>query len=102
MKSILILFGLLLCGCRQSPRNLLIGKWEIESPRIVTEFHTDGTTSFSALGQTLNGTYRWNSPDELETNLNGRVARSKAEVREEALELTNENHETIVFKRISH
>ncbi len=50
-------------------------------------------------GQTLHGTYKLNGGDELEWTLNGRTTKARVHVSREQIELTNDDNQTIKYRR---
>jgi|SRR5579871_1418367 len=91
---------LLASACNSGPRNLLLGKWELESGiKMTAEFRNDGTAQMTMFGQTLQGTYKVNPENELEWNLNGNSTKAKFNVTATELELTDDQNRTIKYKR---
>jgi hypothetical protein len=91
--------ALVLCACSATPQNRIVGKWEADAAvKLTAEFRGDGTAAITMFGQTLQGTYKLND-GELEWTLNGRTTRTKALVTATELELTDQDHQTIKYKR---
>lgn len=88
------------CGLGGTP-SLIIGKWEVENAplKMTAEFNGDGTAKMTILGQTLQGRYKLNGGDELEWTMNGMSTRAKINVTATELELTNDQKETIKYRR---
>jgi len=92
--------ALFLSACSSRPQSLIVGKWEAESAAKVTaEFSEDGTAKLTMLGQTLSGTYKLNTEDELEWTVNGITTRMKVHVTATELEVTDGSNRTIKYKR---
>ena len=102
--------ALFVCACGSGPQSLILGKWEAASAtsggvevdtamKITAEFSRDGTAMITMFGQTLRGTYKLNGENELEWTLNGRTTKSKVNVTATELELTNDENQTIKYKR---
>ena len=93
--------ALFVSACGSSPQSLILGKWEVEGAAIkmTAEFIQDGTAKITMFGQTLQGTYKLNSENELEWTLNGRTTKSKVNVTATQLELTDAANRTIKYKR---
>jgi hypothetical protein len=92
---------LLLYACGSSNQSLILGKWEVENAptKMTAEFRSDGTATVGILGQTVQGTYKWNAEDELEWSMNGRSTKAKVKVTPTELELTDDQNRTIKYKR---
>jgi major membrane immunogen (membrane-anchored lipoprotein) len=100
-KVLAICCALFLSACGSTPRSLILGKWEVESAiKMTAEFSRDGTAKLTMLGQTLQGTYRINSENELEWTMNGRTTKGKLNVTAAELELTDPEGRTIRYKRL--
>ena len=91
---------LLASACASSSQSLILGKWEVEnSPmKMTAEFHRDGTANITMLGQTVQGKYQLND-GELVWTMNGITTKAKANVTVAELELTNDQNQTIKYKR---
>ena len=103
-KSIVVVFAtsvvMLVSSCASTPQTLILGKWEAESAlKVTAQFRRDGTARLTMFGQTLHGTYALNSENELEWTLNGRTTKSKCHVTANELELTNDENQTIKYRR---
>jgi uncharacterized protein (TIGR03066 family) len=96
----LVCVALSLSGCGSSPQNLIVGKWETGQAggKITVEFAKDGKAKLTTFGQTLQGTYKVNSGDELEWTLNGKNTKCKMKVTPTKLELTSEGN-TITYNK---
>jgi hypothetical protein len=105
------LVALLMSACGSSPQSLIVGKWEVAGAkvagadvanadvvRMTAEFSRDGTAKITMFGQTLQGTYKLDSGNELEWTLNGITTKSKVNVTATELELTDASR-TITYKR---
>ena len=108
--------ALFLSACGSSPQSLILGKWEVArakvggtevaSPVVVgaiklsAEFSRDGTAKITMFGQTVQGKYKLNSGNELEWTMNGMSTKSKVNVTAIELELTNDQNQTIKYKRM--
>jgi hypothetical protein len=68
--------------------------------KMTAEFSGDGTAKITMLGQTVLGRYKLNSGNELEWTMNGMSTKSKVTVTATELELTNDTHQTIKYKRM--
>jgi len=91
--------ALFLSACTPSPQSLIIGKWEAESAvKVTAEFYKDGTAKLTMFGQTVQGTYKLDD-SELEWTVNDRTTKSKVNVTETELELTDDANRTIKYKR---
>jgi hypothetical protein len=92
---------LLLVSCSNSPQSLILGRWEVENAptKMTAEFRSDGTATIGILGQTVQGTYRFNGTDELEWSMNGMSTKAKVKVTTTELELTDNANRTIQYKR---
>jgi hypothetical protein len=66
---------------------------------MTAEFRSDGTATIGILGQTVQGTYRFNGTDELEWSMNGMSTKAKVKVTTTELELTDNANRTIKYKR---
>jgi hypothetical protein len=88
-------------GCGSSPQNLLVGKWEAgqAGAKVTVEFSKDGKARLGMLGQTLQGTYKVNSGNELEWTVNGKTTKCKMKVTGSELELTSEGN-TITYRKV--
>src|SRR5262245_14024249 len=86
----------LLSGCGSSPQSLILGKWEVENAptKMTAVFKSDGRATISMLGQTLQGTYKLNTENELEWSMNGMTTKSKVKVTANELELTDNANRT--------
>jgi hypothetical protein len=93
---------LFLSACGTSAQSLILGKWEVENAptKMTAEFKKDGTAKLSILGHTLQGTYKVNGENELEWSVNGRTTKSKMNVTDAVLELTDDANRTIRYKRM--
>jgi hypothetical protein len=92
--------ALLGSSCGSTPQSLILGKWEAESAlKVTAQFRRNGTARLTMFGQTLHGTYKLNGGDELEWRLNGRTTKAKVHVTASELELTNDDNQTIKYKR---
>jgi len=93
--------ALFLVACLSTPQSLIVGKWEVEGApmKMVAEFHPDGTAFVTMLGQRLRGTYKL-SGDNLEWTMNGTTTRMKVNVTVSELEVTNDQNQTIKYKRL--
>ncbi len=93
--------AVILAACGSSPQSLIVGRWEAESAAKVTaEFSDDGTAKLTMLGQTLRGTYKMNTEDELEWTVNGMTSKMKVHVTQTELEVTDRrSNQTIKYKR---
>jgi hypothetical protein len=92
--------ALLVAACGASPQSLIVGKWEAESAlKVTAEFGRDGTAKLSMFGQTLQGRYKLNAENELEWTLKGITTKSRVNVDATELELTDDAHRTIKYKR---
>ena len=90
---------LFLPACAPRPQSLIVGTWEAEAAtKIVAEFRADGTAHLTMFGQTIHGTWQL-SGDELVWSMNGRTTKAKVNVTAAELELTDDNHRTIKYKR---
>jgi hypothetical protein len=100
--SILLLTAALFASaCGRSPQALILGKWEIEGMPTAFEFQKDNTALYSFTGITERGTYQLRGNDELELNFPSKRTKFRVAVTEQALEMTNQSHQTMVFKRVS-
>ena len=88
-------------ACAPSPQNLILGKWEIQNvpTKMTAQFNSDGTASVTIFGQTMQGTYKMNSEDELEWSMNGMSTRAKVKLTASELELPDSSNRTIKYKR---
>lgn len=102
--SIVLIAGLavLLSACGSSPQTLILGKWEVVNApmKMTAEFNADGTAKITMLGQTLQGRYTLDGGNELVWTLNGITSKGKANVTATELEVTDEGHRTIKYKRM--
>lgn len=95
-----IYIAVLMSACGSSPQSLILGKWEIESGlKMTAEFHKDGTATITMFGQTLQGTYKLSPENELDWTMNGRSSKAKVSVTTTELELTDDQNQTIKYKR---
>jgi hypothetical protein len=94
--------ALLISACGPSPQTLILGKWEVENAplKMTAEFSPDGTAKITMFGQTVQGKYKLNSGNELEWTMNGMSTKSKVNVTAIELELTNDQNQTIKYKRM--
>jgi hypothetical protein len=91
---------LFLSACGSSAERLILGKWEADGAvKITAEFSNDGTAKLSMFGQTLHGTYKLNSDNELEWTLNNITTKNKVVVSDNELDVTNDSNQTIKYKR---
>jgi hypothetical protein len=67
--------------------------------KVTAEFNRDGTARITMFDQTLQGTYKLNTENELEWTLNGRTTKSKVKVTATELEVTDDANRTIKYKR---
>lgn len=92
---------LFLSACGSSAQSLILGKWEADGAvKITAEFSSDGTAKLTMFGQTLHGTYKLNSDDELEWTLNSITTKNKVVVTTTELDITNDSNQTIKYKRL--
>jgi hypothetical protein len=92
--------ALAVSSCGSTPQSLILGKWNAESAlKVTAQFRPDGTAKLTMLGQTVQGTYKLNPENELEWTLNGRTTRAKVHVTANELELTNDENQTIKYRR---
>ena len=95
-----VCMALFVSACGSSPQSLILGKWEVESAiKMTAEFSGDGTAKLTMFGQTLQGTYKLNTENELEWTLNGKTTKSKVKVTATELELTDDANRTIKYRR---
>ena len=96
-----ICVALFISSCVSGARSLIIGNWEVDgSPmKMTAQFNRDGTAKLTIFGQTLQGTYKVNGENELEWTMNGKTTRTKINVTPTELELTNDENQTIKYKR---
>ena len=95
-----VCMALFICACGSSPQSLILGKWEVDSAiKVTAEFNRDGTARITMFDQTLQGTYKLNTENELEWTLNGRTTKSKVKVTATELEVTDDANRTIKYKR---
>jgi hypothetical protein len=94
--------ALFVSACGSSPQSLILGKWEVENAplKMTAEFSPDGTAKITMFGQTVQGKYKLNSGNELEWTMNGMSTKSKVNVTAIELELTNDQNQTIKYKRM--
>ena len=100
--ALLACVALFVSACGPSPQNLILGKWEVENApmKMTAEFSPDGTAKITMFGQTVQGKYKLNSGNELEWTMNGMSTKSKVNVTAIELELTNDQNQTIKYKRM--
>jgi hypothetical protein len=80
---------------------MILGRWQVESAiKMTVEFNGDGTAKLTMLGQTVRGTYKLDSGNELEWTMNGMTTKCKVNVTPLELDLTDEANRTIRYKRI--
>jgi len=92
--------ALFMTACAPSPQTLILGILEIDNGmKIAAEFHPNGTAKITMFGQTLQGTYKLTPDQELEWNMNGITTKSKAKVTLTELEITNDQNQTVKYKR---
>ncbi len=92
--------ALFVSACGSTPQSLILGRWEVESAiKVTAEFSRDGTAKLTMFGQTLQGTYKLNSENELEWTLNGKTTKAKVNVTATELELTDDANQTIKYRR---
>jgi hypothetical protein len=92
--------ALFVSACGSSPQSLILGKWEVDSAiKMTAEFSRDGTAKLTMFGQTLQGTYKLDTGNELEWTLNGKTTKTKVSVTATELELTDDANQTIKYKR---
>jgi hypothetical protein len=113
LVTCVILFG---SACGSSRRSLILGKWEADTAvdsngsvqvlngqvggkPMTVEFDEDGTAKLSMMGQTMQGAYQLDAGNELKWTMNGISTKSKANVTETGLELTDESNRTIRYRR---
>src|ERR1700722_4631984 len=97
-----VCLALFVSGCGLGgPQSLIIGKWGGENAplKMTAEFNGDGTAEMTILGQTLQGRYQLNGGDELEWTMNGMSTKAKINVTATELELTNDQNQTIKYRR---
>ena len=101
LAVVAIVVLLLLAACGTPAQGLIIGKWEIaDSPtHMLVEFHRDGTADLVMLGQTVHGTYKLGTDNEMQWTMNGISTRQKAKVTVDTLELTDANNQTVKYFR---
>jgi hypothetical protein len=99
LAACLALFG---SACGPSPQSLILGKWEVEGTpmKMTAEFNRDGTAKITMLGQTLQGTYKLDTGNQLEWSMNGIRTKGKANVTATELELTDDANRTIKYRRM--
>jgi hypothetical protein len=107
---------LIVSGCGARPQSLILGKWEVAGAKVggedvrsaaevgsaikmTAEFNPDGTAKLTMMGQTLQGTYKVNGENELEWTMNGITTKSKVNVTATELDVTDDAHRTITYKR---
>jgi len=97
----IICLALFVGSCVSGAKSLIIGNWEIEGApmKMTAHFKRDGTATLTMLGQTLQGTYKVNGENELEWTVNGRTTTSKIHVTATELEITNDENQTVKYKR---
>jgi hypothetical protein len=63
---------LLLCSCKKTPQQKIVGTWNVEGSPSVMEFHKDGTLVSTDNGKSTPGKYRFTDDShlEMETVLN--------------------------------
>jgi hypothetical protein len=66
---------------------------------MTAEFGGDGTARITMFGQTVKGKYKLDGGNELEWTLNGITTKSKVNVTATELELTNDQNQTIKYRR---
>jgi hypothetical protein len=94
--------ALLVSSCGSGTQNLILGKWEVEGAplKMTAEFNRDGTAKITMFGQTVQGTYKLSANNELEWSMNGISTKGTVKVTAEELELTNDQNQTIKYKRM--
>ena len=106
--------ALFLAACGATPQNLIVGRWvadkakagDVDAPytqvakaiHMATEFSPDGTARMTMMGHTLQGTYTLNG-DELEWSMSGITKKARAKVTATELEVTDDENQTILYKR---
>jgi hypothetical protein len=92
--------AVLFFGCRASPQDLIVGKWEAgdSGVKITAEFAKDGQAKLTMFGQTLRGTYKLNG-DELEWTMNGITTKAKVKLTATDMELTSDG-KTIKYQKV--
>ncbi len=99
---LIVCVALLVSSCGSATQNLILGKWEVEGAplKMTAEFSRDGTAKITMFGQTLQGTYKLSADNELEWTMNGISTKGVVKVTAEELELTNDQNQTIKYKRM--
>jgi len=101
--------GLSGCGGGGKPKDLIIGKWEVDAKDIpkelagmkpTIEFKTDGTTVMTAGPMTMGGKYKFVSEDDVEVEMSfaGITKKEKNKVKVTADELTTTDEKGKVEK----
>src|SRR5580704_10956185 len=98
---LIVCAALLVSSCGSATQNLILGKWEVEGAplKMTAEFNRDGTAKITMFGQTVQGTYKLSADNELEWSMNGISTKGTVKVTAEELELTNDQNQTIKYKR---
>lgn len=93
--------AVMLAGCGTAEQGLIVGKWELQSgpTRMDVEFHRDGTADLVMMGQTLHGTYKLNTNNEMDWTMNGLSTKQKVNVTTQKLEITDDRNQTVVYYR---
>ncbi|MBV9470466.1 MAG: hypothetical protein JO316_21170 [Abitibacteriaceae bacterium] len=93
-----VALGLAGCG-GASPQGLILGKWETGQgdTEIKAEFAGDGTAKITMLGQTLQGTYKFDG-ENLEWTVNGITTKFQAKVTTTELDVTSDG-KMVIYKR---
>ena len=65
--------ALILCSCKKTPQQKIVGSWNVDGTRTVMEFHKDGTLLSIDDGKSTPGKYRFTDDSHLEMETAARI-----------------------------
>ena len=63
--------ALILCSCKKSPQQQILGKWNVDGEPSVVDYRKDGTFVTTQNGQSTPGKYRFTDDSHVELELSG-------------------------------
>jgi hypothetical protein len=65
--------ALVLCSCKKSPQQKILGTWNVDGTQTVMEFRKDGTFVSTDHGKSTPGKYRLTDDSHLEMDVSGTI-----------------------------
>ena len=65
--------ALLLCSCKKTPQQKILGTWNVDGKQSLVEYRKDGTFITTENGKSTPGTYRFTDDTHLELSVSGTI-----------------------------